>query len=133
MKVLLGTVKDGFGVAGTNLKHVVHLIEMRTGLSPLVSGTFNLGIPEPYIVIPDARIEKEEYNTLEFIKLQRCRIGGVQALIMRPNTHEEGYAHGASHLELMSTRVLRDYLGVKDGDVVPVEIEGDEEWWQGQT
>jgi CTP-dependent riboflavin kinase len=133
VKVLSGEVKRGCGVASKNLSHILDLIQDRTGVSPLVNGTFNLGLKsEYYVLIPDARIEKNEYNGKEFIKLQRCRVGGVQALIMRPNMHIDGHAHGPAHIELLSTFVLRDHLCAKDGDIVDVEVEGDEHWWQGK-
>jgi CTP-dependent riboflavin kinase len=131
MRTLTGRLKGGFGVAGRNLAHIAHLIEQRTGVRPLIPGTLNLALPEPYIVTADAQIEKDEYNKVEYIKLQRCRVGGVQALIMRPNTHEAGYAHGPAHLELLSTIMLRKHLGANDGDSVSVEVEGNEQWWAG--
>ena len=130
MKVFTGTVKGGFGVAGKSLAHVMDLIEQRTALAPLIRGTLNLAIPEPYVVVPDAQIEVHEYNQHEFIKLQRCRISGVRAVIMHPNTHESGNAHGPAHLELMSTVNLRQHLQLSDGHTVQVEVEGDETWWQ---
>lgn len=127
--MISGKVCHGYGVASQNLAQVVGLIEFRTGLSPLVPGTLNLAIPASYIVIPDAQIELAEYNNVEFIKLQRCRIAEVRAIIMRPNTHELGYAHGPAHLELLSTIVLRAHFHLHDGDVVDVEVEGDATWW----
>jgi CTP-dependent riboflavin kinase len=131
MKLLAGTVGGGFGVAANNLRHAMSLIEERTGLSPLVAGTLNVALAEPYVVCADAVIDKHEYNTIEYIKLQRCRISGLQAIIMRPNTHELGYAHGPAHLELMATVKLRDRLHLSDGAQVTVEVEGDERCWQG--
>jgi CTP-dependent riboflavin kinase len=127
---LIGTVKDGFGMAGTNLAHVIGLIEHRTGLGPLVPGTLNLAIPKPYIVVPDAQVEMHEYNQHEYIKLQRCRISGVRAVIARPNTHESGYAHGPAHLEILSTLNLREHFRLKNGHRIRVEVEGDETWWR---
>lgn len=129
MRKLTGIVKNGHGVASRYLRHVESLIENRTGVRPLISGTFNLKLAEPYIVKSDAQIEKDEYNGREYIKLQRCRVGGLQALIMRPNTHEEGRGHGTAYLELLSTVQLRKHLDVKDEDSVEVEVEGDDEWW----
>ncbi len=131
MKLLAGTIRVGFGVAAQNLRHVMSLIEERTGLSPLVVGTLNVALAEPYVVCADAVIEKHEYNTIEYIKLQRCRICGLQAVIMRPNTHELGYAHGPAHLELLAKVKLRDHLQLSDGDPVTVEVEGNEQWWRG--
>jgi CTP-dependent riboflavin kinase len=132
LKVLSGQVKGGYGVARRHLGHVMHLIQARTGIGPLVAGTFNLGLERPYYIVnPDVQVERDEYNRIEFLKLQRCRIGGFQALIVRPDTHEGGFAHGPAHIELISTVVLRKRLHVKDGDIVPVEVEGDEQWWTG--
>jgi CTP-dependent riboflavin kinase len=130
LKVFTGKVKGGYGVAGRNLAHVMGLIEQRTGLGPLIRGTLNLAIPEPYIVIPDAQIEVHEYNHHEYIKLQRCRIASVRAIIMRPNTHESGLAHGPAHLELLAPINLREHLQLRDGQTIQVEVEGDEVWWK---
>ena len=129
MRVLMGEVTTGYGIASRALKHVTPLIERRSGLQPLVRGTLNLRIPEPYIVRADFVIQASEYNRREFLKIQRCRIVGMRALVMRPNTHEEGQWHGPAHLELWSTVVLREVLGLVDGDAVCVELEGVEGWW----
>ena len=131
MMLLNGTVSSGCGVAAHNLAACLGLIEQRMGLAHLVPGTFNVKLPESYIVIPNALIHCHEYNGSEFLKLQRCRIGGARAIIMRPNTHEAGYAHGPTHLELMSNVQLREFLGVANDDSVSVEVEGDEIWWTG--
>lgn len=130
MITLTGTIRDGFGIAATNLAHVMALIEHRIGLGPLVRGTLNLALPEPYIVVPDARVERHEYNHHEYIKLQRCRISSVRAVILRPNTHESGYGHGPAHLEVLSTLNFREQFGLKTGHAIRVEVEGDEAWWR---
>lgn len=129
MKVLCGTVVGGFGKAAGTLAHVMGLVEERTGLHSLRSGTLNLRLPAAYIVIPDAQITRSEYNRIEYIKLQRCRVGGVRAIIMRPDTHESGLAHGPAHLELLAAVNLREHLDLRDGDSVQVEVEGDDAWW----
>jgi len=114
---------------------VVPLIIDRTGLPSLVPGTLNIKIDEPYIARPDAKITAAEYNGAEEIKLQRCRIGGIRAVIMRPTTHEviRRYGHGRKHFELLSHRHLRTALGIGDGDAVTVELEGDAEWWADES
>lgn len=132
MKLLNGTVsKISYGVAGHNLAVCLGLIEQRTSLAHLRPGTLNVTLTKPYIVIPNALIDSHEYNGCEFLKLQRCRVGGARAIIMRPNTHEAGHGHGPAHLELMSNVQLREFLGVANGDDVSVEVEGDEIWWTG--
>ncbi len=126
------TGKKGFGVAGNNLAPVVPLILERTGLHSLVKGTLNLSLQAPYIVLADAVITGQEYFSGETIKLQRCLIRGIRAIIMRPNTHEgtPPFGHGPAHLELLSEHHLTSELGLSAGSIIDVEIEGDEAWWR---
>ena len=126
------TGKKGFGVAGDNLALVVPLILKRTGLRSLVKGTLNLSLKAPYIVMADAVITGKEYFSGETIKLQRCLVRGIRALIMRPDTHENTppFGHGPAHLELLSEYHLTSELGLSPGSIVDVEVEGDEAWWQ---
>jgi CTP-dependent riboflavin kinase len=55
----------------------------------------------------------------------------MKAIIMRPHTHEtlSNFGHGPAHLELMSPFHLKSILGLKAGDEISVEVEGDEDWW----
>jgi CTP-dependent riboflavin kinase len=140
MRALVGTVRSGFGYASRNLRPVMSLIEARMSVSPLVPGTLNLSITTPYILQTDGKIEKDEYNQFEFIKLQRCRIASLRAIILRPNSHESSFVYGPSphdkkfvygpmQLEILSTVNLREFLQVTDGDLVTVQVEGDECWW----
>lgn len=132
MKILTGHVSSStFGVAAKNLTGVMHLIEARTGLAKLKPGTLNVRIQEEYIVIADATISPQEYGFQETIKLQRCLVSGLKAIIMRPDTHETrpNWGHGKAHLELMSPFHLRSALSLNDGDKVAVQVEGDDDWW----
>lgn len=131
MKTLKGTAAKGSGVATQNLECVKNLIGKRMGLNPLADGTFNVRLEEPYRVKGDETITQDEYNCPgkcpgEFITLQHCRIAGIKALIMRPSSHEADPQRGLTHLELMSAVRLRDFLNVKYGDKVEVEVEDDE-------
>src|SRR5689334_8344641 len=107
MRTLRGKVGGGFGAATQNLAPFLTRIVERTGLPSVVPGTLNVSIDKPYIVQPDARLTKAEYYGYEEIKLQRCRVRGVRAIIMRPVTHEAGAAHGPAHLELLCHLHLR--------------------------
>lgn len=132
MKTLRGYIcSNTFGVASRNLSGVMSLIETRMGLFNLTPGTLNVRIQEDYIVMPDATISPQEYGLPETIKLQRCLISGYKAIIMRPDTHETrpNWGHGKAHLELMSHFHLRNTLGLKDGDKVEIQVEGNDEWW----
>ena len=134
MRILTATFtgKRGFRVAGDNLASVVPLILERTGLRSLVKGTLNLSLQEPYIVTAHAAINGKEYFSGETIKLQRCRVRGIRALIMRPDTHERTppFGHGPAHLELLSEYHLTSELRLTAGSIVDVEVEGDDVWWQ---
>jgi CTP-dependent riboflavin kinase len=133
MKILRGTVSgEGFGIAAVNLAPVVPLILERTGLPSVVSGTLNVRLTDEYFVTtPDALITASEYFIGEEIKLQRCIVRGLRALIVRPEPQERipGYGHGPAHIELMSPYHLRSTLQLSDGDVLHVEVEGVEDWW----
>ena len=131
MKLFLGTVTTGFGMATANLNPVISLIESRIGLPSLVPGTLNVSLPEEYIVPADALILPHEYpfnkqsNLGETIKLQRCLVSGYKAIIVRPDSHEigAGQFHGKAYLELMGQIHFRTALGLKDGSLVEVQVE----------
>lgn len=137
MKTFCGTVTSGYGVAAQNLDPVMQLIEARTGLKDLVRGTLNVIIPEEYVVVADALVLPAEYplnletNLGETIKFQRCLVAGYRGLIMRPDSHEigAGQFHGKAYLELMGLIHFRSTLGLQDGSVVEVQVEGNNSWW----
>src|SRR5262249_42030427 len=135
MRIFRGTVKSGYGAAGANLKPVLSLIELRLGMASLVEGTLNVQLVEEYVVIPTSSILPHEYplnrssGLNETIKLQRCVIRNHKAIIMRPDTHERGMFHGPKHLELIGAVNFRRVLGLGDGSLVDVEVEGDDAWW----
>jgi CTP-dependent riboflavin kinase len=137
MKLFLGTVTSGYGMATPNLDPVISLIEARIGLPGLVPGTLNVSLPEDYIVPADAVILPHEYpfnkqsNLGETIKLQRCLVSGCRAIIVRPDSHEigAGQFHGKAYLELMGQIHFRSALGLQDGSIVEVQVEGGDLWW----
>jgi len=137
MRNFSATVTTGYGMATPNLSPIMALIESRIGLPSLVPGTLNVTIPEEYIVVADALIHPREYpynrqsNLGETIKLKRCLVAGYKALIVRPDSHElgTGHFHGKAYLELMGQIHFRKSLGLADGAVIEVQVEGDDLWW----
>jgi len=137
MRNFVATVTSGYGMATANLKPIMSLIETRIGLSNLVPGTLNASIPEEYLVVADALILPHEYpynlqsNLGETIKLKRCLVAGYKALVVRPDSHElgAGQFHGKAQLELMGQIHFRTVLRLADGDVIEVQVEGDDRWW----
>jgi CTP-dependent riboflavin kinase len=136
MKIFLGTVTSGYGMATRNLDPVMSLIESRIGLRNLVPGTLNVHIPEEYIVPPDALILPDEYpynrqsGLGETIKLQRCLIAGHKGLIVRPDSHElgSGQFHGKAYLELMGQIHFRTALHLTDGSPIEIQVSGNHPW-----
>lgn len=137
MKILHGLITAGYGMATPNLNRVMSLIESRIGLANLVPGTLNVHIPEEYIVPADALILPHEYpynrqsNLGETIKLQRCLVAGYRGIVVRPDSHEfgAGQFHGKACLELMGQIHFRAALGLADGNMIEVQVEGDDAWW----
>ena len=132
MKTLRGQVASRFGAATPNLATVEKLLLARTGLPSMAPGTLNVVLPERYLVRADAVIHSTEYFTGEVLKLQRCRAFGRRMIIMRPDSHEYAASDGANVLELVSDLHLRRTFGLRDGDTVEVEVEGDGVWWDGK-
>lgn len=132
MRTLCGIVSNRHGLAADNLAPVQQLISERIGLPPLVPGTLNVVLTDPYIVQENTVIRSEEYNRQETLKLQRCRVRGLRCCIIRPDSHETQGNDGAKVLEIMSEYCLRNHLGLSNGDQLEVEVEGDEVWWQAQ-
>jgi hypothetical protein len=129
LRVLTGKVSSRFKAAGPNLKTVEDKILVRTGLTSMAFGTLNVTLDSDYIVRPDATIGPHEYFNREQLKFQRCRVRSFRMFIMRPDSHERPNGIGANVLELISPMKLRDTWGLQDGDVLDVEVEGDEAWW----
>jgi len=129
MITLRGHVASRFGVAAPNLATVEALILARTGLHRMAPGTLNVVLPDRYLVRADEVIHSAEYFTGEVLKLQRCRALGRRMITMRPDSHEFTGSSAANVLELISDLHLRRTFGLKDGDTLEVEVEGDEVWW----
>lgn len=122
---LTGTVSSGHGVASKYLAHIKSLIEERIGIENLQDGTFNLVLKKHFpIEAIDSMITREEFNSRnQWIKLKRCRVQGINAVIIRPEHHNNPAKKELYYrLELMSQYHLREKLNVNNGDAVTVEI-----------
>lgn len=131
-----GRAARGFGAATDNLRNRESLIASRIGLSSVLPGTFNIALDAPFLVQPDAAISAIEYNGWEVILLQRCTIFGRAAVIARPHTHEIDpkpgelrFGHGLAYLELMASFDVTSTFAISPGDLVEVEVLGDDDWW----
>jgi CTP-dependent riboflavin kinase len=126
--ILEGRVTTGFGVARDHLAPIADLICVRTGLPSLAPGTLNVRLGGPWRFEPDAEITHLEYG-YERLKLKRCCVRGVPAVILRPETHEAGNGHGDAHIELLAAVHLRSVLGLSDDDLIDVVTGPDLDCW----
>jgi hypothetical protein len=131
-----GRATRGFGAATDNLRHREPLVAERIGLHSVLPGTFNIELDAPFLVRPDAALSAIEYNGWEVILLQRCTIFGRAAVIVRPHTHEIEpkpgelrFGHGLAYLELMASFDVTRTFDFSPGDLVEIEVLGDDEWW----
>lgn len=130
-RILLGVVCDGIGKATTNLSAAEQVIATKMGLGKLQPGTLNVRLPVEYGIPYDLLVTPPEYKSdASILKLKRCRLRGVRAVIVRPLEHETPGHSRLSCLELLSEHQLRTKLGLNTGDVIAIEIEGDEDWWR---
>ena len=93
-------------------------------------GSLNIELDEPYPINENYSeyIEAADYNGREWIKLIRCRFNGEKCIIVHPKDHDT-VGTFKRRIELMSPHNLRKRFDLSDGDIVTVEVEGDEAWW----
>jgi CTP-dependent riboflavin kinase len=123
--VLKGVVRSGKGDFSYWLGKLESFYTDKTGLK-LFPGTLNLHLmgqtyPTPANAL---RLESQEYGGAVSVSIIPCRIFGRQAFALR--TDNDDGKHGdppESILEIATDVKLRDTYGLRDGDVVEVEIE----------
>ena len=113
-------------------KNVDKKIAKLMGFSQLHPGTLNIELYEPYPINENYSeyIEASDYNNREWIKLVRCLFKGEKCVIVHPKDHDV-VGTFKKRIELMSSYNLRKKFNLLDGDIVEVEVEGDETWWKG--
>jgi CTP-dependent riboflavin kinase len=126
--ILKGTVKSGKNDFNFWLEKFKDKYKEKTGIK-LFPGTLNVHLKETKFKTP--------YNCMFFdfgelnddisVKIIKCKIFGKNAFILRPvsRNFKDEYKHGDEYdsiLEIASDIKLRDAYGLKDGDMVEVEI-----------
>ncbi|MEM0351020.1 MAG: winged helix-turn-helix domain-containing protein/riboflavin kinase [Archaeoglobaceae archaeon] len=123
-----GVVFSGFGEGHyyVSLEGYKRQFREKLGIDPF-PGTLNVRVLKEEMVIKrrlDAeegiKIDgfKTESRTFGEVKAFKCKVNGVDAFIVMPKrTH---YPNDV--VELISEKKLRDTLGLKDGDIVEIEV-----------
>lgn len=123
MVVLTGRVVTGVG----NFAYWIELLNdhylRKTGLR-LFPGTLNVELEEEYSV-PDGatRLEAEEYGGTVSVNIVPCRVFDEAAVILRTDRYEWGDGtHPKTLVEVACEVKLREKYGLRDGDVVRIEV-----------
>ena len=118
MRQIHGTVFTGAGAAGDSLKPILADIRRLSGLSSLLPNTLSIRVPQDYTGRADFTIEPSEASLNQTVTLEKCRVRGLDALIVRTSAN----THGARVLEIMAEVWLKQEFGISDGDVETVEL-----------
>jgi riboflavin kinase, archaea type len=124
MTLLRGIVRSGKGDYSYWLAKLELYYTQKTGMK-LYPGTLNIHLIETIFPTPmDAiRLEKEEYDGQVSVSIAPCRIFGRRAFILRPDTDDGKFGDPPERILEIATDVgIRDTYGVKDGDIIEVEI-----------
>jgi CTP-dependent riboflavin kinase len=111
-------VFSGSGFAAESRKSLLPEIRQRTGLYSLLPQTLNIRLPIEYPGTRDFTFEAKDHSHHEDVYLERCRIRGLDAVILRTSTNK----HGAFVLEIMAEVWLKQEFGIANGDIETVEV-----------
>jgi riboflavin kinase len=121
---LKGVVRSGKGDFSFWLAELETYYTQKTGMK-LYPGTLNIHLSDATFPTPkDAiRLEKEEYGGQVSVSMVRCTIFGRTAFILRPDTDDGKHGDPPERILEIATDVgIRGAYGIRDGDVVEVEI-----------
>ena len=122
--ILRGVVRSGQGDFSFWLDKLEAYYTRLTGMK-LFPGTLNVHLIEQTfpIIQPCLRLEKEEYGGRVSVSLVPCRIFGRAAFILRTDTDRGKLGDSPEAILEIATDVkLRDVYGLRDGDIVEVEV-----------
>jgi riboflavin kinase len=88
-------------------------------------GTLNVQLKEPYSLPKGViRLEGKEYGGTASVNMMPCTIRGRRGFLLRTDANEDGRGdHPKTIVEIATDVRLRDLFGLRDGDVVEIEIE----------
>lgn len=119
---LRGVVRSGQGDFGHWLTRLKDHYRAKTGMD-FFPGTLNVHLNEAYVFPPDAlRLDKDEYGGLVSVRMTPCRIFGRAGYILRTEPRAGVEPADPCVLEVATDLGLRAAYGLKDGDLVSVEV-----------
>src|SRR5580658_2823595 len=123
MSFYAGKVVSGMGNFSFWIEKLHDYYFRKTGMH-FYPGTLNVELEQPYSLPKDViRLEGHEYGGTVSVSMVPCIIEGRKAFLLRTDLNEQGRGHHPKTIIEIATEVrLRDALGLKDGDVVVIEI-----------
>jgi riboflavin kinase len=123
MSFYAGKVVSGMGNFSFWIEKLHDYYFRKTGVH-FYPGTLNVELEQPYSLPKDViRLEGHEYGGTVSVSMVPCTIEGRKAFLLRTDLNEQGLGHHPKTIIEIATEVrLRDALGLKDGDVVVIEI-----------
>ena len=120
-RVLRGRVASGIGGHAHWMIVYADLYEAKTGVL-LYPGSLNVVLDAPwYVPAERIRLEPPEYGI--GMSIVACRIGGLDAFILRTDKNNAGDGdHPATVIEVAAPVRLRDVLGLEDGSEIEVAV-----------
>lgn len=120
-RVLRGRVVSGIGGHARWMTVYADLYEAKTGVR-LFPGSLNVVLDAPwYVPAERIRMEPSEYGV--GMSVVPCRIGGIDAFILRTDKNNTGEGdHPATVIEIAAPVRLRDALDLEDGTAVEVSV-----------
>ena len=120
--VLEGKVIKGFGRAKIFVNMVEEAFYKKTKMR-LYPGTLNIKLEEPYNLKLDYLIKAEEYGGSFNVQVQKCKVYGKDAYIVRSekNTlYEADYTKEI--IEIVSDISFREEYSLKDNQKIEIQI-----------
>lgn len=122
MRTVHGRVASGTGSFSYWIGKLHDHYLRKTGLR-LFPGTLNVELEEDYALPADAlRLDKNEYGGLVTVQIAPCRIFDRQAFILRPEPRTGVEPAPKNLLEIATDIGLRAAYGLRDGDLVAVDV-----------
>jgi riboflavin kinase len=122
--ILRGEIRTGKGDFSYWLDKLELHYTRKTGMR-LFPGTLNVHLTSGSYRTPAnaLRLEKEQYDGRVSVSIVPCTIVGRKAFILRPDTDTGKYGDPPERILEIATDVnLRDTYGLKDGDIVEIEV-----------
>jgi len=124
MTILRGIVRSGKGNFSFWLARLEAYYTRKTEMK-LYPGTLNVHLSDAIFPTPKnaIRFEKEEYGGRVSVSIAPCKICGRKAFIRWPDTDNGKFGDPPERILEVATDVgIRETYGIKDGDIVEVDI-----------